>query len=46
VGVQPLYGALLGGARVLVRANELTRAIELLETTVHADDTSGGESPI
>ena len=46
LGVQPLYGPLLGGARVLVRADDLTRATELLETTVQPDDISGGESPI
>ena len=32
LGVQPLYGQLLGGVRVLVRAQDMTQAQELLRT--------------
>jgi hypothetical protein len=32
LGVQPLYGQLLGGVRVLVRARDLPQARELLRT--------------
>ena len=42
LGIQPLYGAALGGARVLVRAADLSRAIECLETSEKTSkDTSG-----
>jgi hypothetical protein len=30
LGVQPLYGAAFGGVRVMVRAGDLSRAIECL----------------
>ena len=33
LGVQPLYGNALGGARLLVRADDLERASEVLNTT-------------
>jgi hypothetical protein len=32
LGVQPLYGPVLGGVRVLVRADDFERASELLDT--------------
>ena len=47
LGVQPLYGALLGGVRVLVREQDLEHATEILDTAATptwppADDPSGG----
>jgi hypothetical protein len=32
LGIQPLYGNLLGGVRVLVRPEDLERATELLDS--------------
>jgi hypothetical protein len=43
LGVQPLYGQLLGGVRVLVRAHEAARAQELLETDLGRPSTGGHE---
>ena len=34
LGIQPLYGNLLGGVRVCVRGDDLARAIEVLENAV------------
>ena len=34
LGVQPLYGPALGGVRLLVRAEDAERALELLEAAV------------
>jgi hypothetical protein len=31
LGVQPLYGAALGGVRVLVKAGDVSRAVEYLD---------------
>jgi hypothetical protein len=36
LGVQPFYGAAVGGVRVMVRAADLQRATELLESVVNA----------
>jgi hypothetical protein len=36
LGVQPLYGNLVGGVRVLVRAQDVTRAEELLRSAAPA----------
>lgn len=33
LGVQPLYGPALGGVRVLVKAGDVSRAVECLEGT-------------
>jgi hypothetical protein len=45
IGVQPLYADLLGGVRVLVRADDLDRAKELLESAAAPThpDTNGEE---
>jgi hypothetical protein len=40
VGVQPLYGAALGGVRVLVRADDVERAEECLTTRASESDDS------
>ena len=32
LGVQPLYGAAIGGVRVLVRSGDLERAVEVLNS--------------
>ena len=34
MGVQPLYGAGIGGVRVMVRASDLERAEDALKATV------------
>ena len=36
LGVQPFYGAAIGGVRVMVRARDLPRATELLESVADA----------
>ena len=36
LGVQPFYGAAIGGARVMVRPADLQRATELLESVADA----------
>jgi hypothetical protein len=41
LGVQPLYANMLGGARVLVRADDLERATELLDSQVGLPGDSG-----
>ena len=37
LGVQPFYGAMIGGVRVMVRPADLQRATELLESIADAD---------
>ena len=41
LGVQPLYGNLLGGVRVLVREDDFERATAILDTTAKRSDTPG-----
>jgi hypothetical protein len=41
--VFPLYGPLLGGVRVMVRAHALVRARELLQTDIGEPGTAGHE---
>lgn len=38
LGIQPLYGPALGGVRILVRADDLQRARELLDTAPTSPD--------
>ena len=44
LGVQPLYGNLLGGVRVLVRPEDLERATELLDSADTDTDTPDEDS--
>jgi hypothetical protein len=37
LGVQPFYGAAIGGVRVMVRPADLQRATELLDSVADAD---------
>jgi hypothetical protein len=40
LAVQPLYSPALGGVRVLVRADELDRAVEFLDTNANRPEDS------
>jgi hypothetical protein len=44
LGVQPLYGQLVGGVRVLVRESDLKRAVELLDSTSPLGDAKADDS--
>ncbi len=44
LGVQPLYANLVGGVRVMVHAEDLTRAQEILASTKPAPDESDRDS--
>jgi hypothetical protein len=37
LGVQPFYGAAIGGVRVMVRSSDMQRATDLLDSVADAD---------
>jgi hypothetical protein len=43
LGVQPFYGAAIGGVRVMVRPADLQRATELLDSVADADPPAASD---
>ena len=46
LGVQPLYSNLLGGARIMVQADDLSRAQEVLESTATEPATDNQDDAV